>query len=43
MGVELLHRLFEDETVDEADQPEVFDRRNELAPGNDISVFVAHS
>jgi hypothetical protein len=43
MGVEFPCRPVEDETVDEADQPEVFDRRNELTPADDFTVFAAHA
>ena len=37
MGAELLDRPFEDETVDQADQPEMLDRRDELGAPATIS------
>jgi len=42
MAGELAHGLFENKTVDEADQPQLFDGRNKLAPGDNPSILIAH-
>jgi hypothetical protein len=42
MGGQLLYGFFEDKAVDEADQPCLLSACDEIAPGDDLSLLVAH-
>jgi hypothetical protein len=42
MGAELLHRFFEDEAIDQANQTKVLDGRNELGARQDVPCLVTY-
>ena len=43
MGIELLHRLLEDDAVHDPDQTEMFNRRDEVAARDDLAIFLSHT
>jgi hypothetical protein len=43
MAGKLPYGLFENKIIDEADQAELFDRRNKIASGDDAPLRIAHS